>query len=142
MKILPDCSFFNLLENRQTMTNFSIDKMYIKYFVKILHMCTSLPSFLESFFWFSWKCPAARQCTFPLRNDFYFDRNVTFHGLKKNNTFSNTDFVCLFFPHHNQLKPNWFCAETQELFHKKHGFTVIFCKVQKSQKDKLKLLQT
>ena len=56
MKILPDCSFFNILENRQTMTNFSIDKMYIKYFVQILHICTSSPSFLESFFWFSWYC--------------------------------------------------------------------------------------
>ena len=59
MKILPDCSFFNLLENRQTITNFSIDKMYINYFVKILNMCASSPSFLKSFFSFSWKCPVA-----------------------------------------------------------------------------------
>ena len=58
-KFFPIVFFFNILENRQTMTNFSIDKMYMKYFVQILHICTSSPSFLESFFWFFWKCPAA-----------------------------------------------------------------------------------
>ena len=59
MKFLPECNFFNLSKNRQTMPNFSIDKMYIKYFVQILHVCTSSLSFLESFCWNSSKCPAA-----------------------------------------------------------------------------------
>ena len=40
--------------------NFSIDKMYIKYFVQILDMCTSLFWFLQSFCWFCSKCPAAK----------------------------------------------------------------------------------
>ena len=41
------------------MTNFSIDKMYIKYFVQILDICTSLLWFLHIFCWFFPKCPAA-----------------------------------------------------------------------------------
>ena len=59
MKFLPECNFVNLSENIQTMPNFRIDKIHVKYFVQILHMCASSLSFLESFCWYFSECPAA-----------------------------------------------------------------------------------
>ena len=41
------------------MPNFGIDKVYMKYFVQILHICASSLWFLEVFCWFFSKCPAA-----------------------------------------------------------------------------------
>ena len=50
-------------ENIQTMPNFRIDKIHVKYFVQILHMCASSLSFLKSFWCIFSKYPAASDIT-------------------------------------------------------------------------------
>ena len=52
------------------MPNFGIDKMHIKYFVQILHICASSLWFLESFCWFFSNCPAAINSTEMKFSDF------------------------------------------------------------------------